>query len=363
MGKSLRIQTDKPLPIFIFLFLFFIIIFFASRYLLKTNPCETRYQTIKKLLDNYQRPFTMLEICTAEQDGYCSHKAAADYDSVCVMLKDNKPDKDCNNCDLDNIVIMGKKIETETLNKIKECEHFDVVLLFSPYNILQKDLKKRLDYIFNMGTYLIVALPDTDDDDDTKDDRAYIKRYVNHFLKHYDAKIIGTITDNTTGKTSSLYLAKTNKKYIERRCFTMLKLKNITYTVCSTFHDKFLKKIKKGRKEISKWIHGINLITFKALFGSYPSKEILKKEIKKTIKEAKSTNHKDWVPSNMIVQGNKIKLIDFEQDKLGYLVYSDNLLKLIMWFVDIDEPDYTKRFKLIRNFFETVDTLNFKLLA
>ena len=56
----------------------------------------------------------------------------------------------------------------------------------------------------------------------------------------------------------------------------------------------------------TQWLTGINLLTFKMLHGVYPSNE----RIKKSLKKLKNVVHNDWTINNMIIQGNKISLID-----------------------------------------------------
>jgi len=52
------------------------------------HNCPFRYELIKReLLDDYERPFTMLDLGASQ--GYYSLRAAYDYDSVCVMIEGN----------------------------------------------------------------------------------------------------------------------------------------------------------------------------------------------------------------------------------------------------------------------------------
>jgi len=57
-------------------------------------------------------------------------------------------------------------------------------------------------------------------------------------------------------------------------------------------------------KSTVSWKPGINLITYLCLNGRYPDRNNLVQSI------AIDRDHSDWMPNNMIVQGNKITLID-----------------------------------------------------
>ena len=59
--------------------------------------------------------------------------------------------------------------------------------------------------------------------------------------------------------------------------------------------------------QVSDWIPGINLLTFKMCQGAYPTPEMLKEELS----VIRDPSHNDWMINNMIVQGNKIELIDY----------------------------------------------------
>ena len=57
----------------------------------------------------------------------------------------------------------------------------------------------------------------------------------------------------------------------------------------------------------------------------------------------------------MIIQGNNIALIDFDDERLAHLKYSDWLRKITFRFIDIDHHNYKKRIKLIKNLYKLID--------
>jgi hypothetical protein len=73
---------------------------------------------------------------------------------------------------------------------------------------------------------------------------------------------------------------------------------------------------------------GINLVTFLALNGTYPTKY----DIKQTISKLTKGRLSDFTPWNLIVQGNNLELID-QRDK-GYRVNIPRSLKFINKVID-----------------------------
>ena len=66
-------------------------------------------------------------------------------------------------------------------------------------------------------------------------------------------------------------------------------------------------------KRVSDWEPGINLMTFLMYKGAYPPR----KQIKKALKNIMDKTHNDWTVNNMILQGNKLCLIDWNDPTHG----------------------------------------------
>ena len=100
------------------------------------HDTEARYKIIREVLNNYRRPFCMLDIGASQ--GYFSFRAAHDYDCVCVMIEGNNAEYPrvgsqlldlCKaNDSLENIILLNKEVVPEDLLKLGECESFSVVL-------------------------------------------------------------------------------------------------------------------------------------------------------------------------------------------------------------------------------------------
>jgi len=286
----------------------------------KTNDNAT-YNVIKTLLDKYQRPFTLFAISANE--GRYSLQVANDYkNSVFVILEEKiaKLLNICNHKNLDNVILLHKKVNIQDLQRISECEHFDVILLCNIYNRFGNTWKGVLDKACNMGDNIVV--------EEQKNNGEVIA-----YLKTREAKLVGTTT------TSNIYLIEAYKKTIERVnwIFKKVRQKN-SHIVHSDFQEKNLIKKTEGKIRISSWIPGINLMTFKMFHGVYPQNETAKR----AIKNLEGRGHTDFVPNNIIIQGKKAALIDFDDKRPEYLRYSEKIVQAVLKFVDTPAYDIRK---------------------
>ena len=96
------------------------------------------------------------------------------------------------------------------------------------------------------------------------------------------------------------------------------------YVITSTFTHKYL--YKKATDSVSAWYPGINLHTFKALSGVYPSYALLRNKIQ----DFYDLEHNDFNPCNFIIQGRTLLPIDFNDPRrnVDHKIGFDRLLKL-----------------------------------
>jgi len=182
--------------------------------------CASRYEMIKPILDTFKRPITVLDIGAAS--GYMSLRIANDYDSTCVMIGDPQWQKNivlkiCRlNTDLDNIILLSKKITAEELEIMSECEHFDVILALNILHHFPIDKWERAaKAILNMADRVIVETPPLEDKGACGQVRL---PGVLRFIEEHNAKIIGKARRHTSpDHFGTLHLLKGNSKYLKRR--------------------------------------------------------------------------------------------------------------------------------------------------
>lgn len=279
--------------------------FFATRTFAAnhTQPSVTayRYESFKKLLKQYQRPFTMLELFAG--NGNLSFTVAKKYNAVCVMLESNNENdllKRClNHSELENIVLITRACSIADLARLGECEHFDIV--FAP-NIAHyyADWQGATKALLTFGDYVILQAPPYD---------STLKIAVENFFISHGGQKIAMPPEKLRSKTGDIYLFIKNKDSLKRRRWDYSKpQKPGEYKIVSTFSEKTLIKRKEKPKgeTISSWCPGINLWTFKKLNGAYPTHTM----IRDMIQPMADLQHNDLHVFNLIIQGKHLEPID-----------------------------------------------------
>jgi len=237
----------------------FLGVFMATAFLNVINL--SHYETIKPILDQYERPFTVLDF---ENKGMYACQIASEYETVSVIAdRDRELIKLCDK--IDNLIFLNKEFTPEELQHLSECEHFDVVVALSVWERFGEDGPRVVDAIVNMASHAFIKRPEGE-------------------LYHFSA----------------------DQKYLQRKTWLLPRIKD-KYVISSSFQSKTLTKPAwpKG-VTTSSWIPGINLLTFKMCNGIYPSKETLKE----SLEALKDQPHTDWMVNNMVIQGKKIAWVD-----------------------------------------------------
>lgn len=292
------------------------------------NKC--RYDYLRSFLDQYKRPFTMLEI-GANSQAY-SLLAAYDYqNSVCVMIQNDLRLVDvCKSQDyLNNIILLNMLSSPEQLQHLAECEHFDVTLAFDIVNQFKANWQEAIDVMLHLGDHLMIDVPLSRSD-------------IMDYIVSKGGYILGEISSELDGDNSILYLIKSQNKYLQRKTWLRLAMKNSPYHIQSDFEQKFLYKPQnwpKGAVQNSIWLPGINLVTFKMCLGAYPVKEMLQEKLL----EIKDDFHSDWLINNMIVQGNKLVAIDGDDDSCR-LFFSEEILNAHQQLLRLDDPSQVEHY-------------------
>jgi len=288
------------------------------------NHCdsETRYNIIRKVLNKYSRPFGILDIGASQ--GYYSFRAAHDYDCVCVMIEGENPEYPmvgkqlldlCKaNDSLENIILLNKRVIPEDLQRLSECEAFDVVLALNIIHWFGSRWKEVTDAILNMGDNIIVETPPLEDQ--ASQEANFIRKSIEEYLVFKNAEILGKVPRHTSeSKMSTIYLIKSEKNKIERKCWLHSKNSDDHHRIVSSYRLKTITKKppRVSHLQVDDWKPGINLVTFLMYSGTYPSRE----KIKAAIERIQDNDHNDWTVNNMILQGNKLTLIDWNDQMHG----------------------------------------------
>jgi len=175
------------------------------------------------------------------------------------------------------------------LEMLGRCEHFDVVIVDDISSVVATPLSRLVAALVNLGDHVFML--------------AESESYEAVLSRSAKIKKIGS-------NSSALFLSNKPKKGLDLARYTQKKdpsKKGPRYKITSTFRKKEF--IKKGLRYPTRWISGINLVTFTMLYGVYPADAHLRREIRRLRKTC--FKHNDFVIGNILLQGNRLIPIDF----------------------------------------------------
>ncbi len=275
---------------------------------------EYRYQILKPLLNKYKRPITVLELGASNYA--LSFDIAQQYNATCVIIATNNTQQllgTCTSCKYDNVILLNKQLLVQDLIRLGECEHFDVVLAFDTTQLFHEEWKKVTDTLLKLGDHIILESP-----------AEHKKNHIEHYLINNKETVAVKTLQHNNYQTGTVFLCSTNRQYFARNYWNYSKLNRPgTYIIKSNFKEKSF--IKKG-PITTKWHSGINLLTFKVLQGIYPSKET----IRSLLEPLQYAGHSDLNIHNVIIQGKKLALIDW--DGRGHFTPQEAFARLMNHF-------------------------------
>jgi len=283
------------------------------------RECGKRYEIIKKFLQQYKRPITILDLGAAQ--GYFSFKIAEDFDATCVMVESYESDtlkKLCEENDNDNTIFLNKHITPTMLEELSKCEHFDVVLALNVVHHIG-DVERTMNALTKMCDHLIIETPPENDKGACGQQNI---TPILEYIKGTDSYELGTSKRHTSDTTSTISHIVCDNKYLQLPYFNappnvIPKEKDIE--VISAFEQKKFKSRRKGEER--DWIRGINFWTYHKLNGDFPP-------VNETLTELNKIKHKDKNPWNIIISGKHMEFIDLD-DPEHEIDVKDNLTPLI----------------------------------
>ncbi len=313
---------------------------------------ELRFRIIQDILDRYMRPFTMLDIGASQ--GYYSFRTAHNYDCVCVMIEGDNAhypkvgrqllDLCKANTSLENIILLNKHITLPDLKRLSECESFDVVLALNIIHWFGDRWQQVADAVLAMGDKIIIETPPLENFATSEQNTT--RKSIQDYLSYRGAKIIAEVPRHTSDNTSFIYFFETEKKTLNRKQWLMPAGQCDHLIIDSNYKTKTLVKKLSGPQgtRANKWVPGINLMTFLMYHGAHPSRSKIKQMIKNM---ACHTTHNDWTANNMILQGNKLQLIDWDDSSHGISggrMASSKVLKRHLRLAGIKKPEKIEKF-------------------
>jgi len=304
----------------------------------KINNYQTVYQSIKPLLNMYQRPFTLIELGASQ--GFFSFQIAEEYESTCVMIENDFNYKSISKgtftelCTIydsfGNLILLWDHLNSTKLNRLASCEHFDVVLVFDLLNYIDNDWQQSIKSLLDLGEITIIEIPDPAISKNPQTiyqiESLLIKNNAQIICKHGNNKIM---------------LVKKQKKELTRT-YWLHRIKSTNYQIKSDFLRKQI-YYRNNRKTLN-WQPGINLLTFKMLNGCYPLINTIEQNLTKLSNTYNDKAHRDFMMWNIIIQGENLVAIDDNNDKHGFVVAQEKTLSLMLGMLEQETPDDSIRY-------------------
>lgn len=320
--------------------LIYSVIIVVTLFSIATNPINLSYDFAQRLdpiygfLKKYKRPFTIAEVGARTGDNACS--IARDFkNSVVVALEGNRKkhayadmllDR-CQQEHLPNIIVLGKFPELNDLKIMGECEHFDCVYSILIEKRFADQWKTFFELLRQLADNLIIEVNNRTTD-------------IHEYLVARNGKLLAQFTN------SDLWLYEGHKTTLSRKTWIRPLVSKLF--IESTYDSKLLIKYppkSHGVAQVTPWKSGINLVTFKMCSGTYPSLGILKK----AVTDIKHVLHSDWNMHNMILQGDHIELIDFQDPRIAGKEHThskkrERKFNLLMQCLEISKPADVENF-------------------
>lgn len=274
---------------------------------------------------HYTRPFTAIQI--GGNKNYLNQIAQTSPSSVCVLLS-NQPRvyEELMRKRPANTILLSCKDDVYHVQRLGECEHFDMIFCSLSAQNCISDIQTYLCALMHLGDNLIIELHNDCDS-------------IKQCIKRYGGQ------EYALTSSSTFYHIQGYKTGLTRK--TWVRTLESTIFIHSNFAEKkLIKKTPYNEPVItSDWLPGINLITFKMCQGIYPDKATAKN----ALRAIKYVWHNDWAMHNIIVQGTKFALIDYDDPRMQGREQAHSQLrkktyKLIVQCLDLDNPQEIEKF-------------------
>ena len=293
-----------------------IVLLFTVHALISTDHTkqayEDRYQAIKPLLKKYKRPMTILEI-GGNQHGL-TFTIAQHYNAVCCLAEPTNYDaiqQQCVEKNYENVVVLAKELSLKNLERLSECEHFDVVYIWNLLDLYPETWQEAVDIFLTFGNHIIIESPSDHAHDNVK-----------NYLVKQQGKLLNS------AEKLCLFMFTREKSILPRNHWKAQSLQRPGfYKIKSTFAEKlFIKK----DTIITQFEPGINLLTFKQLRGTYPTNVT----IRNLLEPFKYSNLRGVNIHNLIIKGNWLTPIDCTTLDQPDPLAEEKIVKIINEFQD-----------------------------
>lgn len=276
------------------------------------RECEFRYYAIEKYLKKFKRPISVLDI--GANMGYFSIRLMERFKGTFVMIEGHESTAKglVKVCKLNNnrqAIMLKQRLCLADLKALSEAEHFDVVFALSIIHHFEEPYQEVLHGMAQLGSVLILEPPSLIEH--TLNQDRIVKEPLD--LSTFNKKVLcRTLTGSKTRSTiyrETYAIECSPQKILKKPYFLAPEMAVNPLTIQADFKKR---KVIQGNTEFD-WHHGINLSTFLALQGMYPTKQ----RLLSLLQELKIADEEMINPWDFVLTGTHIKHIS------GYLRSKD----------------------------------------
>ncbi len=284
---------------------------------------EERYNAICEFCKQYKRPISVLDLGAAED--YFTVRLSEDFRGVFIAVESDKKRKlketfEKNN---KNTLLLETKLNLKDLKRIKEIEHFDVILALNVVHHFDEEFNSVLNTLMTMCSFCFFEHPHEDEGSRIINNHRLKKERL-QLDKYSPIKLVST--HRQPDKYRDMFLLKSHLPHhtIDRKWSGGKKYpqgKEIKiYSDFDSCHTSYA-----TRQEEREWHHGLSLQTFYEYGGTYPIKPEVEKMLLGYRKGEETLN--DFSFNNIILTGKALELIDQGENQMKRRLKPKDLVK------------------------------------
>ncbi len=273
------------------------------------RECASRYEPIRTFLENYNRPFSILDI--GANMGYFSFRIAEDFPHATVIMVENKSQlfELCQLNELSNVIMLNTHISGSQLQALSRCENIDVVMALNVLHHIP-DWQTAVESLFALGDHVIIETPGAGDSNalnpQMHDDLYALLSAKDHDLIHQSDSHV-----SDAKRFMMLFHSGPNsivQQTIDAEERGAPPLGEVTFS--SDFNEKTVEIHHMGKTptvEQRAFVPGMNLWNWKLLNGCWPT------NVRDQIISANAMLeqwHDDLTPWNFVLSGGRCTAID-----------------------------------------------------
>ncbi len=272
------------------------------------RECAERYELVAHFCSQYRRPFTVLDV--GANLGYFGIRLAEQFPECRVVAVEGRPEIGSVLQENDNprVIWLRRMLSLRDLWCLANVEAFDVVLALSVIHHLPAAPEASLEVLPLIGDHLILELP--------YEDTACGQEKVQAIVPPSDAVDLGRGKSHLDGGSRQILLVSRPKRRLAS-AYLGCSRSELAMTIYSDFARKRVRFWTKAEPERD-WHAGLNLQTYLVMGGAYPSRRLIAARVREAaIDERQAYDHRDIAAWNVILQGDRVQIIDRQDPHTG----------------------------------------------